>query len=59
MVSRVMPSAVEEVGENWGILKGKANAIVGYLERNETSVDVEEKKLGWLTCIRISRKENP
>lgn len=59
MVSRVMPSAVEELDENLGILKGKASEIVSDLARNETSLDLEENKVGWLTFVRIGRENIP
>jgi hypothetical protein len=57
MVRRVMPSAVEELDENLGILKDKASEVVEALARNELSLDVEENKVGWLTCAEIRRDD--
>lgn len=59
MVQRVMPSAVEELDENLSILKAKASQIVEDLARNEASLDVEENKVGWLTCVKIGKEDIP
>ncbi|KAJ4379195.1 hypothetical protein N0V86_005239 [Didymella sp. IMI 355093] len=59
MLRSVMPSAVEELDENLNILKTHASEIVEDLARNELSLDVEENKVGWLTCVKIGQKDIP
>jgi hypothetical protein len=59
MLRSVMPSAVEELDENLNILKTHASEIVEDLARNELSLDVEENKVGWLTCVKIGQGDIP
>ncbi|KZM19510.1 hypothetical protein ST47_g9423 [Ascochyta rabiei] len=59
MVQAVMPSAVETLGEDLRILKEFASEIVENLARNELSLDVEENKVGWLTCAKVEKEYIP
>lgn len=59
MVVKVMPSAVETLDEDLKILKEYASDIVADLARNESSLDVEEHKVGWLTCVKAEKDDIP
>lgn len=59
MVQRAMPSAVDVLQEDLGLLKEFASREVQDLTRNELSLDVEENKVGWLTCAKIERADIP
>ncbi|KAH6622197.1 hypothetical protein C7974DRAFT_377795 [Boeremia exigua] len=59
MMQRVMPSAVDTLDEDLGLLKEFASRFVENLARNELSLDVEENKVGWLTCVKIEREDIP
>ncbi|KAF9695045.1 hypothetical protein EKO04_007028 [Ascochyta lentis] len=59
MVQAVMPSAVETLGEDLRILKEFASGIVEHLARNQLSLDVEEHKVGWLTCVKVEKEDVP
>ena len=41
------------LAENLQLLKRQASLIVKETARNETSLDVSEHKVGWLTCVKI------
>lgn len=45
-MGRFVPSAVEELDENLGILKGNASEIVEDLVRDERILGVKENKVG-------------
>jgi hypothetical protein len=57
LVARVMPSALQGLEEDLGLLKGCAKGIVADVVRNETGVDGEE--MGWLTCVKIDGGDVP
>jgi hypothetical protein len=59
LVQRAMPSAVGNLEEDLGLLKGCARGIVEDVARNEALVDVEREGVGWLTCVKIERKDVP
>ena len=59
LVQRIMPSAMESVGEDLRILKEFASEIVQDLATNELSLDVEEHKVGWLTCVKVEQEDIP
>ena len=58
-VQKIMPSAVNTLGEDLRILKECASEIVEKMARNEASLDVEESKVGWLTCVKVEGKDIP
>ncbi|KAJ4353146.1 hypothetical protein N0V95_003618 [Ascochyta clinopodiicola] len=59
MVQAVMPCAMETLGEDLRILKEFASEIVENLAKNELSLDVEENKVGWLTCAKVEKEDVP
>jgi hypothetical protein len=59
LMSRIMPSAVENLEEDLGLLKEFASGIVEDVARNEALVDVEREKVGWLTCTTVGREDIP
>ena len=59
MVQRVMPSAVNTLDEDLTILKEYASDVVRDLARNELSLDVEEHRVGWLTCVKVESGDIP
>lgn len=58
-VQKIMPSAVDTLEEDLRILKECASEIVEEMARNEASLDVEESKVGWLTCVKVEGKDIP
>lgn len=44
MMRKVMPSAVEELDKNLGIVNGKASEVMEHPARSEAILDVEENK---------------
>jgi hypothetical protein len=57
LVERVMPSALQGLKEDLGLLKESARGIVRDVVKNEAGVDGEE--VGWLTCVKIRREDVP
>jgi hypothetical protein len=57
LVARVMPSALQGLEEDLGLLKACAKGIVADMVRNETGVGGEE--VGWLTCVKIDSADVP
>jgi hypothetical protein len=57
LMSRIMPSAVENLEEDLGLLKDFASEMVEEVAKNEALVDVEREKVGWLTCARIGKED--
>lgn len=59
LVQMVMASVVETLGEDLRILKEYAGRIVQELARHGLCLDVEENKVGWLTCAKLGREDVP
>jgi hypothetical protein len=61
LMERVMPSAVENLSEDLGILKGEASGYVKELARNELMLDVhaEGNEVGYLTCVKVGKEDIP
>jgi hypothetical protein len=59
LMARVMPSAVEGLEEDLGLLKECARGIVEEVCVDEGMVDGEREGVGWLTCVKIGREDIP
>jgi hypothetical protein len=59
LISRIMPSAVENLEEDLGMLKDVAKGVVKDVARNELIMDVEGQGVGYLTCVRIGKEDIP
>ncbi|KAI4691232.1 uncharacterized protein J4E84_003523 [Alternaria hordeiaustralica] len=59
MLEQVMPSAVASLSEDLAILKREASAYVEDLAKNESLLDVERQKVGWLTCVKVGKGDIP
>lgn len=59
IVMKVMPSAVDVLEEDMGLLKMYASRVMQDLTKNELSLDVEENRVGWLTCAKIESVDIP
>jgi hypothetical protein len=59
VVGRVMPSALECLEEDLGMLKDHASRIVREVTGNELVLDVEESNVGYLTCMKVGREDLP
>jgi hypothetical protein len=59
LMSRIMPSAVENLEEDLGLLKDSASEMVEEVAKNEALVDAEREKVGWLTCATIGKEDIP
>jgi hypothetical protein len=57
MMEQVMPSAVSNLSEDLAMLKREASEYVKDLARNECLLDVEEQHVGWLTCVKVGKKD--
>lgn len=59
MMEQVMPSAVPNLSEDLAILKREASVYVADLAKNESLLDVERQKVGWLTCVKVGKGDIP
>jgi hypothetical protein len=59
MMEQVMPSAVQNLSEDLALLKREASVYVEELARNESLLDAEGQKVGWLTCVKVGKEDIP
>lgn len=59
LVGRVMPSAVETLEEDFGMLKDHAKDIVEDVVKNELMLDMEAAEIGYLTCVKVGKEDLP
>jgi hypothetical protein len=59
LMARIMPSAVENLEEDLGLLKDFVSEMVEEVAKNEALVDVDVENVGWLTCARVGKEDIP